>query len=69
MLFFLQTKEPPLHLAVINNRPAVVDSLLSAQHDVDALDQVSRLEHGHSALMFHREISRFQHSVSAGSPV
>ncbi|EDL00890.1 mCG114896, isoform CRA_a, partial [Mus musculus] len=34
-----ESKEPPLHLAVINNRPAVVNSLLSARHDVDVLDQ------------------------------
>lgn len=60
MLFFLQPKEPPLHLAVINNRPAVVNSLLSAGHDVDALDQVSRLEPGHSVLLcFNMKISGF----------
>ncbi|KAL6062300.1 hypothetical protein STEG23_002022, partial [Scotinomys teguina] len=32
-------KESPLHLAVINNHPIVVNSLLSAQHEVDILDQ------------------------------
>lgn len=51
MLFCLQPKESPLHLAVINNRPAVVNSLLSARHDVDVLDQVSRLEPVHSVLL------------------
>ena len=55
MLFFLQSKEPPLHLAVINNRPAVVNSLLSARHDVDVLDQ-----QGKTALAV---AARSQHSL------
>ncbi|CAH6787546.1 Ankdd1b [Phodopus roborovskii] len=36
---FLHPKESPLHLAVINNHPIVVNSLLRAQADVDILDQ------------------------------
>lgn len=40
--FFLQPKESPLHLAVINNHITVVNSLLSAQHDTDILNQVSQ---------------------------
>uniref|UniRef100_A0A8C8T3Q9 Ankyrin repeat and death domain containing 1B n=1 Tax=Peromyscus maniculatus bairdii TaxID=230844 RepID=A0A8C8T3Q9_PERMB len=34
-----EPKESPLHLAVINNHPTAVNSLLSAQHGVDILDQ------------------------------
>lgn len=40
--FFLQPKESALHLAIINNHTAVVNSLLSAQHDIDILNQISQ---------------------------
>ncbi|CAO2592902.1 Ankyrin repeat and death domain-containing protein 1B [Lemmus lemmus] len=35
----LQPEESPLHLAANNNHPTVVNSLLSAQYDVNILDQ------------------------------
>ena len=39
---FLQPKASPLHLAVLNNHVTAVNSLLSARHDADILNQVSQ---------------------------
>lgn len=62
---FLQPQESPLHLAVINNHPTVVNSLLSAQHDVNVLDQVSGAGGSPDTLFsaFQPGIARFQQGV------
>lgn len=47
---FCNLRSPPLHLAVMINHVTVVNNLLSAQHDIDILNEVTQANQNSESL-------------------